>query len=131
MATPARGPAHSDGGTPTAPPDDAQTDALAARRLVSLALGVAALASGLLEYAGLGIAARHGGPLAPDALWNAWATGALRTLGAAVGAGVATAAVVGLRWRRWRRPWRAVSAGFALGAATVILVFALLVAWAP
>lgn len=51
-------------------------DGRAAWRLVTVTLGVAALAAGLLEYVGLGIAARHGAAPEGAAFWRAWSSGA-------------------------------------------------------
>lgn len=106
-------------------------DARSAGRLALVTIAGSALVAGLLEFAGLGIAARHGGTVDGSAFWATWASGTVRTLGGAIGLGVTTAGIAGLGWRRWRRPLRAVAAGFALGAMGLLAALALLTAWAP
>jgi hypothetical protein len=125
------GPAVAPLETPASDTSRSAHDARPAWRLVTVTLGVAALAAGLLEYVGLGIAARHGGVPEGAAFWRAWSSGALATLGGAIGVGAAAAGVAALAWRRWRRPLRALGAGFALGAATFLIALVLLTAWAP
>jgi hypothetical protein len=119
------------GGVVDAPRRISPSDVVAARRLVLFTIGAAALASGLLEYAGLGIAAPYGGTPDGSIFWAAWARGSLRTLGGAVGLGMTTAGLAGLGWRRWQRPLRLVAAGFALGTTSLLVVLALLTNWAP
>ena len=109
----------------------ATNDSTAARRLVAVAIGGAALLAGLLEYTGLGIAARYGPAPVGGAFWAAWATGTAATLGGAVGVGLGASALTALRWRRWPRPRRAVAAAFALGAGAFLLGLGLLTLWAP
>jgi hypothetical protein len=109
----------------------AVSDSTAARRLVAVTIGGAALMAGLLEYTGLGIAARYGPVPVGGAFWAAWATGTAATLGGAVGGGLVASALTALRWRRWPSPRRAVAAAFALGVGAFLLGLGLLTLWAP
>lgn len=114
--------------------DDQQRDHdfRSARNLVLVSLGVAAVAAGVIEWAGIQVAMRHGADDLDLRVRSVlWAVGSVRNLFGAVFVGGVSAAVVALFQGRFRRPIRAAASAFALGTGTVLAALAALTAWAP
>lgn len=105
-------------------------DPRAARRLLLTTLVGSALVSAGLEWEGWQIVQRTSGAFTGVPLGD-WARGAAGTFGGALGVGAGGAALAMLVPRSWRRPWRAASAAFAIGAAAFLAFLTFLTSLAP
>jgi hypothetical protein len=109
----------------------------AARRLVLWTLAGTVIAAGAIEWAGWQVVHRYAETStfsADDVLGvprAQWGLGLVRNAGAALGVGIGMAGFAALLpWAR-KRPWRALSAAFAVGSLAVLVGLAALTAWAP
>jgi hypothetical protein len=103
--------------TPSASAHNA--DRRSATKVVLASMAIAVVASAVLEYQGWQIAFRAAN--APTGLSGIPAGGFLRgvvdTFSGSLAVGAATAIAATLIPASWKRPWRALAAGFVLGAA--------------
>lgn len=107
-------------------------DQRAARRLVLVTLLGAAAASAGLEWQGWQIVARTADLAASGGIPLAdFARGAANTFSGALGVGAGASAFAMLFPASWRRPWRAATSAFALGAAGFLAFLAFLTSLAP
>jgi hypothetical protein len=108
-------------------------DRVAGTRLVLATMVVAAVASVVLEYQGWQIGFRAAN--APTGWSGIPAGGFLRgvvdNFAGALGLGAVASIVATLSPASWKRPWRAIAAGFAFGAAGFLLALAWVSSLAP
>jgi len=108
-------------------------DRVAGTRLVLATMVVAAAASVLLEYQGWQIAFRASNAATG---WSGIPTGGflrgvVDNFAGAVGLGAVASIAATLSPASWKRPWRAIAAGFAFGAAAFLLALAWVSSLAP
>lgn len=118
--------------TPSAKASHA-ADRVSGTRLVLATMLVAAAASVLLEYQGWQIGFRASG--APTG-WSGispggFLRGVVDNFAGALGLGAVAAIAATLSPAAWKRPWRAIAAGFAFGAAGFLLALAWVSSLAP
>lgn len=101
-------------------------DRVSGTRVVLATMVVAAVVSAVIEYQGWQIAFRTAGQ--PTGLSGIPVGGFLRgvvdNLSGALGLGAVAAIAATLVPASWKRPWRAIAAGFAFGAAGFLLALA-------
>lgn len=99
--------------------------------MLAWTIGAALVVSGLIEYQGWQIIYRTVPSLAPTIPLDTFIVSTLKTLGGALGIGVAFGVTGLLLPALRRRPWRTAAAGIALGAASFLGFLAWLTSLAP
>jgi hypothetical protein len=109
------------------------SDRVAGTRLVLATMVVAAVASVALEYQGWQIAFRASNAVTG---WSGipsggFLRGVVDNFAGALGLGAVASIAATLSPSSWKRPWRAIGAGFAFGAAAFLLALAWVSSLAP